>query len=75
MINMKNSGFNAKYRKEIVDSAIKAFDEMIQADEAGTKPLYRDKMWNKYKRKQEKQDTKLNWYKNGGKGLKTVENS
>ena len=73
MINMKNSGFNAKYRKEIVDSAFKAFDEMVKADEAGTKPLYRDKMWNKDKRKQEKQDKKLNWYKNGGKGLKTVE--
>ena len=47
MVNMKNSGFNAKYRKEILDSAYKAFDEMVKADESGLKPLYRDKNWNK----------------------------
>ena len=67
MVNMKNSGFNAKYRKEILDSAYKAFDEMVKADESGLKPLYRDKTWNKEKRKLEKQEKRLNWYKNGGK--------
>ena len=73
MVNMRNSGYNAKYRQEIVDSTFKAFDEMIKADQEGTKPLYRDKTWKKDIRRTQKQEKRRNWYKNGGSGTKKID--
>ena len=55
MIKLKNSGYTAEYRKQILDSACKAFDEMVKADQSGEKPLYRDKNWQKEKRKEQKE--------------------
>ena len=72
MIKMRNSGYTAHYRKQVLDSAYKAFEKMVKDDQAGTKPLYRDKNWNKDIRKEQKQSRKLNWYKGGG-NLKPVE--
>ena len=37
---------------------------MVKADQCGEKPLYRDKNWEKEKRKQQKESNRLNWYKN-----------
>ena len=76
MLKMKNSGYTANYRKQVLDSAFKAFDKMVKDDQAGTKPLYRDKHWNKEMRMEQKQGRKLNWYKSGGNsenGSKLVE--
>ena len=64
MVKLKNSGYTAQYRKQILDSAFKAFEKMIKADQSGEKPLYRDKNWQKEKRKEEKEMNRLNWYKN-----------
>ena len=46
MIKLKNSGYNQKYRVEIVDSAMKAFKNMLEDDKSGKKPLYRSRNWN-----------------------------
>jgi hypothetical protein len=49
---------------------------MVKENQAGTKPLYRDKNWNKEIRKEQKQGRKLNWYKSRGNsesGSKPVE--
>ena len=43
MVKMKNSGYGALYRKQILDSAHKAFEEMVRADLLGEKPFYRGK--------------------------------
>ena len=48
-----------------LDSALNAFQKMIEDDKEGIKPLYRDKEWQKQVRKEEKEERKLNWYKNG----------
>ena len=64
MIKLKNSGYNKKFRTEVVDSAIKAFQKMVIEDKKGVKPLYRDKFWNSDERRDAKQNKKLNWYKN-----------
>ena len=53
MLKMKNSGYSQEYRKQILVSALKAFDEMVKADQTGVKPLYRDKKWQQEERKQE----------------------
>ena len=63
MLKMKNSGYSQQYRKQILISALKAFDEMVKADQTGEKPLYRDKKWQQDERKQEHEKRKLNWYK------------
>ena len=58
MIKMKKSGYNQKFRTEIVDSAMKAFDIMIENDRKGIKPLFRDRTWKSEERRTEKQNTK-----------------
>ena len=67
MVKLKNSGYNAKYRKEILDSATKAFDKMLEEDRNNVKPLFRDRLWKKEERENSKKEKKLNWYKNEGK--------
>ena len=75
MLKMKNSGYNAKFRKEILDSALKGFDKMIKDDKDDLKPLYRSKNWMKDRRKDQKKERKRNWYKNKGndKNIKEYE--
>ena len=63
---MKNSGHSEHYRKQILDSPLHAFEEMVKADQSGKRPLYRDKNWQKEVRKDEKAYKRLNWYGNGG---------
>ena len=46
MVKVKNSGYNSKFRSEILDSILKAFDKMIEDDENNIKPLYRSNDWN-----------------------------
>ena len=72
MIKMKNSGHSEQYRKEIIESTLHAFEEMIKADCTGERPLYRDKNWQKELRRHEKSQKRVNWYKNSGKGPNEV---
>ena len=73
MIKMKNSGHSEQYRKQILDSTFNAFDEMLEADRSGKRPLYRSKNWQTDIRREKKSHKHLNWYKNGGKYLNTPE--
>ena len=50
MIKLKDSGYNRKFRIEILDSALHAFNKMVEEDKKGTKPLYRKRSWNKEER-------------------------
>ena len=54
MIKMKDSGYTAPYRKQILSSALNAFEKMVKDDQTGVKPLYRDKHWNKEIRREQK---------------------
>ena len=62
MLQLKNSGYNAKFRKEVLDSSLKAFQKMVQDDQDGIKPLYRSRDWNSEERKMLKSKKKLNWW-------------
>ena len=64
MVKLKNSGYSEKYRKEILDSACKGFEKMLEDDKKGVKPLFRNREWNKDEREENKRNRKLNWYKN-----------
>ena len=72
MIKLKNSGYDKKFRIEIVDSATKAFENMIKEDRNGIKPLYRDRNWKSEERQAEKQTKKRNWFRNENSMYKTV---
>ena len=73
MLKLKNSGYSKKYRKEILISAEKAFEEMVKNDKEGVKPLFRSRDWNSKERKQQKENKKLQWYKKGVENRNQVE--
>ena len=51
MLRLKNSGYSVKFRKEVLNSALQAFDRMLADDESGAKPMYRSRSWNYDERK------------------------
>ena len=64
MLKLKNSGYSQTYRKQILDSALKAYEKMVADDLSGKKPLYRSRDWDNEDRNTKKNDKKLNWWKN-----------
>ena len=64
MLKLKNSGYSQTYRKQILDSALKAYEKMVADDLSGKKPLYRSRDWDNEDRNAKKNDKKLNWWKN-----------
>ena len=72
MIKLKNSGYDQKFRIEIVDSALKAFENMVEEDRKGNKPLFRDRKWQYEERLAEKQNKKRNWFRNENSKYKSV---
>ena len=52
--DIKNSGFNEKFRKDLLDSAFKAFEKMKVDDQTGKKPMYRSRSWNFEERSRKK---------------------
>jgi hypothetical protein len=63
---MKMSGYNERYRQTVIESALKAWDRMLEADRTGARPLYRDSTWLKEHRKEESEKKKTGWYKELG---------
>ena len=62
MLKLKKSGYTPKFRKEILNSILKAYKVMVKEDKNGTKPLYRSRDWNSEERSIQKADRKLNWW-------------
>ena len=50
MLKLKKSGYGAKYRTEILDSALTAYEKIVSDDKAGRKPLYRSRDYDKAER-------------------------
>ena len=65
MLKLKNSGYATKYRTEILDSALIAYEKIISDDKAGIKSIYRSRDYNREEREKNKSTRKLNWYKTG----------
>jgi hypothetical protein len=62
MLKLKKSGYNQKFRTEILDSGLKAFQKMIEDDKNGSKPMYRSRDWNADQRQILKSKKKINWW-------------
>ena len=46
---LKNSGYDEKFRAEILNLGLKGFDKIVKAD--GVRPMFRPKGWNETSRR------------------------
>ena len=59
--------------QKILNSAIKAFEKIVEEDRNNIKPLYRNRFWKQKERESIKQNKKCNWYqKSESVNYKTV---
>ena len=65
-LRMQFSGYTKKFRNEIVNSALKAYDEIHRKAALEERPLYRPYDWERDERDRAKQAKVLDWYKRGG---------
>jgi hypothetical protein len=65
-LRMKLSGYPARYRETVFQSALKAWERMAEEDRTGVRPLYRDRSWRKEERSREKERKKAGWFKQLG---------
>ena len=63
MKKLQTSGYDKKFRVEILKSIIKAWKSILEKDRTGERPLHRPRNFMKAERKNEKNDKKLNWFK------------
>ena len=66
MLRMMRAGYPEKYRIDTLTRALRIYDDMIQKDLEGTRPLYRPKDWNRAERQKAKQKKKYEWSTRGG---------
>ena len=59
------SGYDKTFRYDVVNSALKAYETLLEKERQGERPLHRPKDWNRIERRQEREDRKTNWYKKG----------
>ena len=60
---MKLSGYHDSYRLYIIKAAVDIYEKQLAEDEAGIKPLYRERNWNKEERRNKKLITRTAWYR------------
>ena len=70
VLRMQFSGYDEKFRREIVSSAMNAYEKIKRKVSKGERPLYRTKQWRQRERAKEKRQKKSNWYKKKSKGEK-----
>ena len=66
MLRMMRSGYPQKYRVDTLTRALRIYDDMVQKDKEGTRPLYRPKDWKRAERQRSKQKKKYEWSTRGG---------
>ena len=63
---MQFSGYGIKFVREVIKSAVNAYEKMEKNDRDGTRPMYRERVWQWEDRQKKKRNDKINWYKKGG---------
>ena len=66
MMRLQYSGYDKKFRYDVVSTAIAAYRRIKEMDENGDIPMYRPKEWRRDERRKMKEAKKKNWYKRGG---------
>ena len=62
MLRLQYSGYDQKFRAELVRSALKAYNCLIELDASDEQPLYRRKV----ERAEERRGKRESWYRKGG---------
>ena len=65
-LRMQFSGYTKEFRYHVMASAIKAYNNLLQKEIKGERPLYRNRDWNTVNRRKQKELKKKEWYKEGG---------
>lgn len=63
---MKDSGYDEKFRYEVIDAGVKGYKEQVKKDKDGIRPMFRPRNYMKDERKEKKEQDKKDWYKKGG---------
>ena len=67
---MRDSGYEQKMRREVIDAGVKVYREQLRKDESGERLLYRRRNGDKEQREQAKKEKRNFWKrkkdKNGG---------
>ena len=66
MLPLQYSGYDQKFRTEVVLSALKAYNRIIELDASGEQPLYRPREWKRLERAQERRGKRESWYRKRG---------
>ena len=65
-LRMQYSGYDVKFRRQVIKSGIKAYRKMEKNDKEGYIPLHRTREWRKNDREKSKALKKDSWFKKGG---------
>ena len=65
-MRMQYSGYNKKFRHQVVDSALKAYNTMKLKDRSGEELMFRPKEWKRKERETSKHLKKQTWFRKGG---------
>ena len=66
VLRMQFSEYTQKFRHEVVNAALKAYDEIKRKVSSGERPRYRPYEWNRQERDAMKREKAVGWYKRGG---------
>ena len=58
---LKNSGYNQRFRSELLKSGLNGYNKILKAERDGVRPVYRPKGWNETARWLVKRRKKNNW--------------
>ena len=65
-MRMQYSGYDKKFRYDVITTALATYRKMRENDEKGETPMYRSKMWNRRERREAKRERKRKWHGKGG---------
>ena len=63
---LRYSGYNQRFRQEVIESVLVGWDKMVKEQEEGRRPINRPREWQADQRRMDKKRKKYSWYKAGG---------
>ena len=63
---MRNSDYSESFRLDVIQAGIAIWEQKVQQDKEGVRPLYRPRDYNRLERIKEKLDNPSVWYTKGG---------
>ena len=62
---MQYCGYTRDFRAEVVESAVKAFDSILENVASGIEPLYRPRELKKMERARKRRSRRTEWFRGG----------